>query len=79
MSTLQYQFYYQKEFFGGVGLSNFRGTTPLVRVEVNSLKIIIYFSWTYKKLHCKGEPNWYSGKEDPFLHTGHNPATFIQE
>ena len=38
-------------------------------VKLNFLNIIVIIPWTYKKLHCKGEPYCFSGQRDPFLQT----------
>ena len=33
-----------------------RGVIIFVRVEIPSPKIVKNIPWTYKKIHCKGEP-----------------------
>ena len=31
--------------------------------------LVVNLPWTYKKLHCNGRSNQFSGLKDPFLHT----------
>ena len=47
-------------------------------MAVTSPKIGIYLPWTYEKLHCKGEPYWFSCKQDPSVHTDKHSVTFIK-
>ena len=47
----------------------FLGAISLGRVLVLSPKIVINLSGTYEKLPSKGEPDWFSGQQDPLLQT----------
>ena len=49
-------------FFFGWGVDIFfLGAIDLGRVVVPCTKIVINLPWTYKKLHCKGNPYRFSG------------------
>ena len=43
---------------------------------VPSPKIVRNLPRTYEKLHCKGEPYRFSGKQDPLVQTDIDPITF---
>ncbi len=47
----------------------FLGLISLGRVLVLSPKIVINLPRTNEKLHSKGEPDWFSGKQDSFVQT----------
>ena len=58
------------------------GTISLGRVEVPYPKIVINIPRTNEKLHCIGEPYWFSGWRDSLVQTDRHiykdPLTFLR-
>ena len=46
-------------------------------ISLESYKVVINLPGTYEKLPCEGEPDRFSGEQDPTVQTNTHPVTLL--